>query len=245
MFNETPRFGSLPPVAVDKDHMSVVIAVDTSGSVTGEAIRNINSNLNNFKRIICEDSLAAKCVDVCVLSFDDKVTVLQDWCPIRDMRDNFELSSGGCTDLNGAVLTGIQKMRERSRVYAKQGILERKPYLIVMTDGYDTVTGNVDAAAQLATQRIAEGKMKLWFLGFGEYDKETAAQLCRANGNWCFEVKNGDYTFNDFFDFAANSAKIDSVSSPGEKRDIDTNVGTPASNVQMTPLPTAAQWANC
>lgn len=241
---ETPRFGSKPPVAADKDHMSVVIAVDTSGSVTGEAIRNINSNLNNFKRIICEDPIAAKCVDVCVLSFDDKVTVLQDWCPIQEMKSGYELTSGGCTDLNGAVLTGIQKIRERSRVYAKQGIVERKPHLMVMTDGYDTVTGNVDAAAQLAAQRIAEGKMKLWFLGFGDYDKDTAARLCHANGNWCFEVKSGDFNFNDYFSFAAVSFKVLSTSAPGEDVSVNTPIGTSASNVSMRSLPTPNAWLN-
>ncbi len=243
MFNETPRFGSQPPVATDKDHMSVLIAVDTSGSVEGDAIRNINANLNNFKRIVCEDPVAAKCVDVCVIAFDDKVRVIQDWCPIRDMQ-SFELSCGGCTDLNGAVLTGIQKIRERSREYVERGIVERKPYLIVMTDGFDTVTGSVDEAADLAYQRITGNKMKLWFLGFGPYDKDTASKLCRANGNWCFEVKNGDFNFNDFFDFAANSVKAVSVSAPGQDVQVDTNVGTPQSNVAMTPLPTANAWLN-
>ena len=67
MFNETPRFGSQPPVATDKDHMSVLIAVDTSGSVQGDAIRNINANLNlnlnSFKMAICEGvARAMKCL---------------------------------------------------------------------------------------------------------------------------------------------------------------------------------------
>lgn len=241
MFTETPRFASQPPAAIDKDHMSVLIAVDTSSSVSGAALRNINANLNNFKRIVCEDPVAAKCVDVCVISFDDGVRVIQDWCPIKDMQ-SFELTCGGCTDLNGAVLTGIRKIRERSAEYVAQGIVERKPYLIVMTDGFDTVTGNVDAAADLVYQRVTGNKMKLWFLGYGEYDKATASKLCRAHGDWCFEVKNGDFNFNDFFDFAANSVKAVSVSAPGEKVKVDTTVGTDQSNVGMVPLRDA--WLN-
>lgn len=241
MITETPRFASLPPVAADQDHMSVLVAVDTSGSVSGEAIRNINANLNNFKGIICEDPIAAKRVDVCVISFDDEVRVIQDWCPIKEMH-SFELSCGGCTDLNDAVLTGIQKIRERSREYVEKGIVERKPYLIVMTDGFDTVTGNVDAAADLVYERVTGGKMKLWFLGFGEYDKATASKLCRAHGDWCFEVKNGDFNFNDFFDFAANSVKAVSTSAPGEEVTVDTAVGTSQSNVSMVPLRDA--WLN-
>lgn len=240
---ETPRFGSLPPAAVDKDHMSVLIAIDTSGSVSGDAISNINANLNNFARIICQDPVAAKCVDVCVISFDDRVQVIQDWVPVKDMR-SFELTCGGCTDLNGAVLTGIQKIRDRSRLYRAQGIVERKPYLIVMTDGFDTVTGNVNEAAKLAAERISENKLKLWFLGYGSYDQDAAAKLTHAQGNRVFHVEGGDFNFNDFFDFAANSVKAVSVSAPGERVSVSTPVGTSASNVSMRALPDPADWLN-
>lgn len=59
MFNEAPHFGGQPPVATDKGHMSSLVAAVTSGSVQGDAIRNINANLNSFKRVICEDAAKA------------------------------------------------------------------------------------------------------------------------------------------------------------------------------------------
>ena len=236
MIKETPRFASEPSVAWDKEHMSVLIAVDTSGSVE-PAIQNINANLNHFKENVCENDIAAKCVDVCVMTFDDSPRVIQDWCPIQDM-NLIELDAAGCTDLNGAIISGIDKIRERSREYQD---LEKKPYLIVMTDGYDNVTGNVDAAAEYAAERISEGKLKLFFLGFGEYDKTTAAQLCRTHGNWCFEVKDGDFDFNDFFDFVGNSVKAASVSAPNEIIHVETAVGTDESNVKVVSLDS---WLN-
>lgn len=227
---ENPCFGSMPPIALDKDHMSVLIAVDTSGSVQGEPLRSINDCLNRFKASVCEDAIAARCVDVCVISFDDTVRVIQDWCPIRDMQP-MQLECGGMTDLNGAVLTGIEKIRERSRVYALQGIRERKPYLVLLTDGGDTVTGNVYEAADRVGERVSKGKMKLFFLGFGCYDKRVAAQLA-IKGRWFFGVENGDTNYWDFFDFAANSLKVESSKDPGQPTHVETAVGTPESNVK-------------
>jgi uncharacterized protein YegL len=234
-FDETPRIAAL-----NREHMSVLIAADTSGSVSGAPLANINKNLNRFKECVCEDETASRCVDVCIISFDDEVHLVQDWTPIKDMAP-VELDSGGCTDLNGAVLYAIDKIRERSNVYLDQGVIEKKPYLIVMTDGYDNVTGNVDEAARKVAERTNTGKLKLFFLGFGEYDKHAAAQLTEANGKWCFEVKDGDFNFNDFFDFIGNSVKAVSVSAAGAKVTVETPITSGQSNVKTVDLD---KWLN-
>ena len=229
------RFATEIPNYTSDQHMSVVLAIDTSGSVQ-PFIHIINQNLNRFRDIICEDKEAEENVDVCVISFDDEVHIVQDWRPIKDMRPS-ELRCGCLTDLNGAVITGIEKIRERTRYYHENEMMaEKKPYLIVMTDGADTVRGNVDEAAQLVNERIGEGKMKLFFLGVGDYDKATAAQLNRANGKFCFEMKDGDYDFHEFFDFAANSVKAASTSAPGATLHVPTTIGTADSSVAVTSL---------
>lgn len=234
-FEERPRIESL-----NNEHMSVALLIDTSSSVDGTPLDNIVANVNRFKANVCENPQAAKCVDVCLIAFDDRVRIVQDWRPIKDMQA-VELSAGGCTDLNGAVLTGIEKIRERSRLYAENGVVEKKPYLIVLTDGCDTVAGNVDEAAALAGERIEQGKLKLFFLGFGDYDKATAAQLCASNGGWCFEVQDGDYDFNDFFDFVGNSVKAVSVSATDAQICVATPIGTDQSNVSTVNLDS---WLN-
>lgn len=229
-FEERPRIE-----AMNREHMSVVLAVDTSGSVAGEPPRQINANLNRFKECVCEDPVAASCVDVCVIAFDDEPRVIQDWVPVSQMQP-IELTSGGLTDLNGAVLLAVEKLRERSREYAANGVLEKKPYLIVMTDGQDNVTGAVSEAAALVTRRTNEGKLKLFFLGYGAYDRTAAAQLTEANGRWCFQVRDGCFDFHDFFDFVGNSVKAVSVSAPGERVSVPTNINSDISNVQTVDL---------
>lgn len=234
---ERPSAFEAPAVeAMNRERMSVAIAVDVSSSLSRRAMDNIMANLNRFKGIVCQDAKAAKCVDVCVISFADQVTVEQDWVPIADMR-SFELRQGGCTDLNGAVMKAAAMIRERSARYAEAGLVEKKPYLIVMTDGMDTVKGNVDEAADFVSQRERDGKLKLFFLGFGDYDRTTAAQLTAGSGCAVFEVASGSYDFTDFFDFAGNSVKAASVSAPGAKLPpVSTPINTPASNTKAVNL---------
>ncbi|WP_080798051.1 vWA domain-containing protein [Arabiibacter massiliensis] len=234
---ERPSRFEMPAVeAMNRERMSVAIAVDVSSSLPPEAMRNVVANLNRFKGIVCQDEKAAKCVDVCVVSFADQVKVEQDWLPIADMR-SFEFAQGGCTDLDGAVMKAAEMIREHSRRYAEAGIVEKKPYLIVMTDGMDTVKGNVDAAADYVARRERDGKLKVFFLGFGDYDRATAAQLTAGSGCAVFEVDSGSYDFTDFFDFAGNSVKAASLSAPGAKLPpVSTPINTPASNTKAVNL---------
>lgn len=226
--------------ALNRERMDVAFAIDVSSSLSEQAMRNIQSNLNRFKGIVCQDEKAAKCVDVCVVSFADDVTVVQDWCNIADMRP-VELRQGGCTDLNGGVLKAATMIREHGGRYNEAGIIEKKPFLIIMTDGMDTVTGSVEDAAAYVVPRERDGKLKVFFLGFDEYDRAAAARLTEGSGCRTFEVTSGDYDFTDFFDYAANSTKAASVSAPGAKLSVKTPIGTPDSNVAAVNLD---DWLN-
>ena len=152
-----------------------------------------------------------------------------------------EFGRGSLTDLSGGVKKAAEMIREHSRCYNEAGIIEKKPYLIVMTDGMDTVSGNVRAAADYVAPRERDGKLKVFFLGFDHYDRGAAAELTAGSGSRVFEVTTGDYDFTDFFDFAANSVKAASVSAPGERLAVDTPIATGESNVSAVSLD---DWLN-
>ena len=234
------RFELPSTSAMNREHMSVAFAIDVSSSVSEQAMRNIQSCLDRFKGIVCADERAARCVDVAVVTFGDATNVVLDWCPIMEM-PHIRLDRGCLTDLNGGVLKAATMIREQSRRYNEAGIVEKKPYLIVMTDGCDTVTGNVDEAAAYVVPRERAGKLKLFFLGVDSYDRQTAAQLTEGGGNWIFEIRDDSYDFSDFFDFAANSTKAASESAPGEAIVVATPIGTDDSMIKAVNL---NDWLN-
>ncbi|MGL5172802.1 MAG: hypothetical protein ACRC75_03040 [Olsenella sp.] len=72
-----------------------------------------------------------------------------------------------------------------------------------MTDGRDTVTGNVHEAAGIVGGRIRDGKLKLFFLGYGEYNPEVARELTEEQParNGQRPIMHMDKDDNDFDDF--------------------------------------------
>ena len=204
--------GPLPPRNVCEPHMPVVILIDNSGSMFGQAISNVEKSVNRFAADICKDPKAADRVDICVMSFNESVTVLQDWCPITEMR-KVELSAGGGTNMSAALRKAVDKLRERGHLYENNGIEVRMPYLINLTDG---MGDNIDQIAEEIRDRTNSKKMLPWFLGVNGYDKTTAGMI--TEGKRVFELtdENG-YDFTDFFKVMEVSIKAVSTSAPGAK----------------------------
>ena len=202
--------GPLPPRNVCEPHMPVVILIDNSGSMFGQAISNVEKSVNRFAADICKDPKAADRVDICVMSFNESVTVLQDWCPITEMR-KVELSAG--TNMSAALRKAVDKLRERGHLYENNGIEVRMPYLIILTDG---MGDNIDQIAEEIRDRTNSKKMLPWFLGVNGYDKTTAGMI--TEGKRVFELtdENG-YDFTDFFKVMEVSIKAVSTSAPGAK----------------------------
>lgn len=150
--------GPLPPSNVCEPHMPVVVLIDISGSMSGLAISNVEKSVNRFAADICKDPKAADRVDICVMSFNDSVSIIQDWCPITEMK-NVELSAGGGTNMSAALRKAVDKLRERSHLYEDNGIEVRMPYLIILTDGQGD---NIDQIAEEIRDRT---NSKRCFLG--------------------------------------------------------------------------------
>ena len=238
-----PRFSNLinpSPARIDNlgtARMSVAFALDVSSSITREQLQNIQDNVNAFSGIVCENEAAASGVDVCVYTFADTVTEIVPWCSIRDM-PSVELVQGALTDLNGGALAAAKAIRQRSADYASLGLIEKKPYLIIMSDGCDTVTHSVQSAAEYIVPRERDGKLKTFFLGYGAYDRRAAAQLTEGNGSIVFEVRGPNCPFDEFFDFVGNSVKVASVSAPGADIQVNTTVNQEDSAIQVNLLDT-------
>lgn len=244
VYEESP-FEKMPRMErVSQARMSVVLLVDNSGSMDGKPMASVNRALSDFKAYVCSDSVAADSVDVLVITLGDGAKVVQNWTSVRDMQE-FSFVANGMTDLAGGFHMGVEMLRDRSMLYAKIGAVEKKPYIVVFTDGYDNFPSSNDSytmnsVADVVYNRVREGKLKVFFLGAGDYDKRVAAQLTKAEKCIAFELKDR-FDYSEFFDFIANSVKAESVKSPGEALNVKTNVGRPESNVAVVDL---TDWLN-
>jgi len=60
-------------------HCATVLVLDISGSMSGEKIAALNDGLKTFKDEVSKDELAAKRVDLAVVTFGLEVSVTHDF----------------------------------------------------------------------------------------------------------------------------------------------------------------------
>lgn len=226
----------LPPENINMQHMPVAIVCDTSGSMSGIPIQNVNLSVNRFTADVCKDSKAAGLVDVAVISFNETPTVVQGFRPITELQP-VQFAAGGGTNITAALEMAISKIRERCNLYSENGIEIKMPYIILITDGYG---GDVTEIARIIKQRTADKKMQLWVLAVKGYDKETVAKL--TDGKRVFElVDEAGYDFTDFFDFMAISIKAVSTSSPDQRIHVENPLKNEDTNLKV---PDLDDWLN-
>lgn len=140
----------------------VVLLLDTSYSMSGERIQELNKGIEQFQASIAEDDLAALRVEVAVVKFGGQVSVVQDFVTV----DNFnppQLTVAGNTPMGAAIQKSLNILEERKTVYKNNGIGYYRPWLFLITDG--APTDSWEQAAQGI--HAAEKQRKLLFFAVG------------------------------------------------------------------------------
>lgn len=192
--------------AANEPHLACVLLLDTSGSMLGQPIDNLNKALNTFKQNVSMDDMAKKRVDIAIVEFNNDVRVVQDFLPIIAM-EPVRLKAGGITSMGKGIETAIDMVKERTKFYASLGTPMFKPWIFMITDGAPT-----DDVAN-AVRRIKEeegkgshGKLKFFALGVGHYDKELLSALSKR------VMELNDVNFEGIFDWMSESMVAISVS---------------------------------
>ena len=203
-FNDAPEI--LNP---NEPHMALLFLVDTSSSMAGEPIDELNKGLNRFKEQVCKDEKTRGILDVASIQFDSNWSVTQDWVPVECM-GKAEFQADGCTYMAGALDKAIEMVAERSRFYGRSGTQPYKPWIVLISDGapFDPV----DELAVKVNEMVEKNKLAFWSLAVPGADMDV---LRRLSGRRV--LKLADYDFSQFFDWVNKSMRSVSVSSPGEK----------------------------
>lgn len=172
-------FAQVPFEAVEfadnpEPRCACVLLLDTSGSMQGEPIAALNHGLKQFATELKEDRLAAKRVDLAIVTFGEVVTVVSEFCSAQTF-DPQPLHAKGGTPLGEAIGVGIDLLASRQAQYREAGIVPYRPWLFMVTDGKPT-----DAWQRSAGRiRAGEGDKKFTFFAVGVEgaDMETLGQI--------------------------------------------------------------------
>jgi uncharacterized protein YegL len=201
-----------PKIAAPNEaHLACVLLLDTSSSMIGEPIENLNKALQEFKDKVSVDEMAKKRVDVAIVEFNTEARIVQDFTPILQM-DPVELEAGGTTSMGAGINIAIDMVKERNRFYNSLGTPVFKPWIFMITDGLPT-DSIVEAALRIEEEenKGTHGKLRFFALGIGDYDKETLFQLTHR----VLELTDTD--FSGIFNWMSESMVAISVSRVGEE----------------------------
>ena len=136
----------------------VILLLDTSGSMQGKPIQELNAGIEIFRDELMADSLASKRVEIAIVGFGP-VEVIQDFVT-SDYFDPPKLQARADTPMGSAIETALDLLQSRKDIYKANGIAYYRPWIFLITDG-----GPTDYW-QTAANRVREGERNKSFSFF-------------------------------------------------------------------------------
>ena len=156
-FEQKP-FGDVGFADNPEPRCALLLVLDNSGSMQGQPIRELNTGLQILRDQLFADSLAAKRVEVGIVTFGP-VQVVSDFTTVQTFIAP-EITIGTDTPMGTAIERGLELLDQRKASYKSNGISYYRPWVFLITDGSPT-----DSVSK-ATQLIREGEDRKHFMFF-------------------------------------------------------------------------------
>jgi uncharacterized protein YegL len=183
-----------------------ILLLDTSGSMRGRPIQELNLGLASFKEELVSDGLSAKRVEVSIVTFGPVNVITEFQTP-----ESFYppvLDAVGDTPTGSAIETALSLLKERKEQYRNNGISYFRPWIFLITDG--TPTDNWQQAAKLVKEGEAQKSFAFFAIGVEGARMDILSQISsRAPMNL-----NG-LQFREMFQWLSRSMQSVSRSVPG------------------------------
>jgi uncharacterized protein YegL len=184
-----------------------VLLLDTSYSMSGEKIAELNRGLERFAEELRSDAMTAKRVEVAIVSFGP-VQTIQCFVTADEFRAP-KLDAGVDTPMGAAIEMAIGLVEERKATYKASGIGYYRPWIFLISDGAPTD----DVSPAIAAIRDGEDSKSFAFYAVGVRE---ADMNCLARISVRQPLKLRGLSFRELFVWLSNSLSSVSRSQPGE-----------------------------
>lgn len=184
-----------------------LLLLDTSASMSGDPINELNEGLRAFKEELGTDSLAMKRVEVSIITFGP-VDVQKKFHSANDFIPP-HLSTTSDTPMGAAILEGIDLVKQRKSEYRSNGIAFYRPWIFMITDG--SPTDSWESAATAIKEGESSKSFAFFAVGVKGADIKTLKKISVRE-----PLRLKGLKFRELFLWLSNSMKSVSRSVPGE-----------------------------
>jgi uncharacterized protein YegL len=130
-----------------------VLLLDTSGSMAGARLDAMLQGLEAFRFDVSVDPLAARRVEVAVVTFDDQVNIVQDFVS----PDRFQVpyvTAQGMTKMGEGLHAALDLVERRKATYRAHDVGYYRPWVFLVTDGEPQ--GEPEQVIDMARRRVRD-----------------------------------------------------------------------------------------
>jgi len=181
--------------------VAICLCVDTSTSMDGEPINELNRGIQTFVNELLNDEIAKYSAEIAVVEFNSNAEIKLPFTPVSELKSmKSELVADGLTAMGAGVRMAISLLNDRKAYYKQKGIPYYQPWLVLMSDG-----GPNDEYVSAANQahQLSKNKQLLSIpIGIGSSARlDVLAQFSATVP--ALEIKNND--FKTFFKWLSAS----------------------------------------
>jgi uncharacterized protein YegL len=138
----------------------VILLLDTSGSMSGQPIEQLNRGLSAFIEDVQKDEQASLSVELAVVTFGGSPKLINNFQTVDEFEPPY-LSAEGSTPMGEAIDCALDLLQTRKTNYKENGVLYYRPWVFLITDG----APNNNSPWQMAANRIkqAEAQRRVLF----------------------------------------------------------------------------------
>lgn len=212
----TAQRETLPIVVNPEPRCPVVLLLDTSRSMRGVKIQELDQGVRHYVEAVGTDEVARFRVETCIVSFGGSVRITKDFETMVDYGEIPTLTAKGGTPMGKAISTGLDYLEERKALYRRHGLQYYRPWVFLLTDGEPT--DSWEAAAQRVHQGESAQKFLFFAIGVEGADFATLRQIAPPSRP---PLKLKELHFAEFFRWLSNSVLMVSCGEVGDQIETD------------------------
>ena len=165
------KFSSSDFGSSTRRRLPICFALDTSGSMMGIPIKQLNMGLQNFVASIKANDDTRNSTDIAIITFGSKVDIVMPFGKISKEKGLPEIkASTTLTPIGEGILTALELLNARKEGYKEMGIKYFQPWLVVITDGAPqgpNAMQNMELAIKACNELEANDKLVVFNIGVG------------------------------------------------------------------------------